>query len=748
MATTVTGRANGTNGRLEKRGNDRKGERSWRDAGRQDEKTDRTRWRMKNDGGVHTWHYLSEEEAARWPMSRADKWYLGMDTGAPTLPPPKTPLQAATNGFSFFSALQLPPGNWGCEYGGPMFLLPGLVITWYVTETPIPTSHAIEIKNYIFARQHPVDGGWGLHIEGESSVFGTAMNYTVLRLLGVDAEDPRLVKARETLWKLGGALNGPHWAKFWLSVLGVLHWDVVNPCPPELWLLPDWVPVAPWRWWIHMRQVFQPMSFIYSRRWSYPLNDLTRELRKELVPEPFDSINFDARRNTIAPTDNYHPKTWILRVLFWFLAWIWFPLLRTEGLKRRAEEHVWWLIEREDENTDYANLGPVNGPMNTLVSYIKLGPDSVPFKEHLKTLPEFLWMNKEGMLMNGTNGVQVWDTAFTIQAANDCGFTADPKWHKTLTKALEFLEDHQIRAECREQAKCYRQQRKGAWGFSNRKQGYTVSDCTSEGLKSVLILQKHPSGAYPQLVPDERLKDAIDVLLTMQNPSGGCASYEPTRGSELLEYLNAAEVFGKIMVEYDYPECTTAVITGLHLFQKYYPDYRTEEIRRFKERAINYIRRAQRPDGSWYGAWGICFTYATWFALESLACAGETYANSERVRRACLFLLGHQMEDGGWGETYRSCEIGEWCQHEKSQVVQTAWALVGLLEAEYPEKEPIKKGIRLIMERQQANGEWLQEAIEGVFNKSCMISYPNYKFIFTIKALGMYAKRFGDEEIL
>lgn len=26
-----------------------------------------------------------------------------------------------------------------------------------------------------------------------------------------------------------------------------------------------------------------------------------------------------------------------------------------------------------------------------------------------------------------------------------------------------------------------------------------------------------------------------------------------------------------------------------------------------------------------------------------------------------------------------------------------------------------------------------------------MISYPNYKFIFTMKALGMYAKIYGDE---
>lgn len=143
-------------------------------------------------------------------------------------------MQAVQNGLEFFSNLQLPPGNWGCEYGGPLFLLPGLVITWYVTETPIPESHRIEIINYIFARQTE-EGGWGLHIEGDSSVFGTAMNYTTLRLLGVSPEDPRLIKARGLLHKLGGATNGPHWAKFWLSVLGVSKWEGLNPTPPELW---------------------------------------------------------------------------------------------------------------------------------------------------------------------------------------------------------------------------------------------------------------------------------------------------------------------------------------------------------------------------------------------------------------------------------------------------------------------------------------------------------------------------------
>ncbi|ORY19205.1 lanosterol synthase [Clohesyomyces aquaticus] len=711
------------------------------------QKTDYSRWRLKDDRGVQTWEYLeSEEEVRKWPQSMADKYFLGLDTGLPDLPTAKTPLQCVENALSFFAKLQLPSGQWGCEYGGPMFLLPGLVVTWYVTGTPIPESHAIEMRNYLFARQHPEDGGWGLHIEGESSVFGCAMNYTVLRLLGADPEDPRLVRARATLHKLGGALRGPHWTKFWLAVLGVFDWDVVNPVPPELWLLPDWVPIAPWRWWIHMRQVMTPMSYVYSKRWSLPLNDLTRQIRDEILVQPYESVNWDSHRNDISPGDNYHPKSLFLRILFWLLINIWFPFLRPASMAKRAEDRVWWLVCAEDDNTDFANLGPVNGPMNTLVCYIHEGPDSWRFRKHLECLPEFLWMKDEGMLMNGTNGVQVWDTTFAIQALYESGFAQKEQCRPMLIKALEFLEDQQIREECRDWHECYRQQRKGAWPFSNRKQGYTVSDCTAEGLKGVILLQNTPG--YPKLISDDRLYDAVDVLLTMQNSSGGCASYEPQRGSELLEYLNAAEVFGRIMVEYDYPECTTAVISALHMFQKFYPDYRAEEIKAFKTRCLDYIRRAQRPDGSWEGSWGICFTYAGMFGMESLAVAGENYGNSERVRRGCKFFLDRQMEDGGWGETYRSCETGQWSQHPQSQVVQTAWVVIALLEAEFPDKEPLRRACRLLVDRQEGNGGWRQEAIEGVFNKSCMISYPNYKFIFPIKALGMYAKRFGDEPLL
>jgi squalene cyclase len=71
------------------------------------------------------------------------------------------------------------------------------------------------------------------------------------------------------------------------------------------------------------------------------------------------------------------------------------------------------------------------------------------------------------------------------------------------------------------------------------------------------------------------------------------------------------------------------------------------------DRAIQYIHAAQTPEGLWFGSWGICFTYASMFALESLSLAGETYTTSPRVKKACDCLVSKQMFDGGWGESYR-----------------------------------------------------------------------------------------------
>lgn len=48
-----------------------------------DAKTDLYRWRLKSDRGRQTWHYLeSDEEIKQWPMTTADKYFLGLETAS------------------------------------------------------------------------------------------------------------------------------------------------------------------------------------------------------------------------------------------------------------------------------------------------------------------------------------------------------------------------------------------------------------------------------------------------------------------------------------------------------------------------------------------------------------------------------------------------------------------------------------------------------------------------------------------
>ncbi|PWN48974.1 putative lanosterol synthase [Violaceomyces palustris] len=700
-------------------------------------KTDPSRWRLRvSDGGRHVWHYLSDDQQCRdWPQTIEDRYWLGLETGLPELPSPKTPLEAARNGMSFYKHLQSQDGHWAGEYGGPLFLLPGLVIGMYVTRTPIPEEWKVEIARYLWHRANKTDGGWGIHIEGCSTVFGTALNYTVLRLLGVSADHPMMIKARATLHKLGGATGIPSWGKLWLAVLNVYEWEGMNPIPPELWLLPDWLPIHPWRWWVHTRMVYIPMGYLYGKRFRAEMDPLIESLRQELYVQPYDSIDWPKQRNNVAQVDVYAPHTLLLDTLMSILStyeMCSIPPIRKAGIKRAYE-----LLVLEDENTGYQGIGPVNKMLNYICRWNEEPEDGEVMKIHREKLKDFMWMGAEGMMMTGTNGSQLWDTSFIAQALVDSGLSQEPENKEICSKVLDWLDQCQIQHDPPHYRSAYRFSTKGAWPFSTKEQGYTVSDCTAEGLKGVIALQNGAN--LDHKVSQRRLRDTVDLLLTMQNRGGGFASYETINGPAILEKINPAEVFGDIMIEYSYPECTTSVVTGLLTFRRI-DDYRKEDIDRTVRDATEYILKAQRPDGSWFGSWAICFTYATMFALESLSLSGRHYDNCENVRRGCDFLISKQMEDGGWGETYKSCETGIYTQAETSQVVQTAWVIISLCHAKYPDHDKIKRAVRLIMSRQQPDGSWKQEQIEGIFNRNCAISYPNYKFSFTIWALGKAAR--------
>ena len=144
-----------------------------------------------------------------------------------------------------------------------------------------------------------------------------------------------------------------------------------------------------------------------------------------------------------------------------------------------------------------------------------------------------------------------------------------------------------------------------------------------------------PDSGFPKVVSDSRLCECVDTLLNMQNKGGGFGSYERTRGGAWLELLNPAEVFDRFMVEHSYPEYTNSVLTALSLFHTNFPNHKSAEIESAVASAVRYIFESQRLDGAWYGSWEICFTYATFFALESLEMVHQTHQTSFHARRAC-----------------------------------------------------------------------------------------------------------------
>jgi len=470
--------------------------------------------------------------------------------------------------------------------------------------------------------------------------------------------------------------------------------------------------------------------------------------------------------------DNYSPIPFVMEfaqnALAKYESWsILQPIknfVRRKGLSFSRE-----YMAAEDLQTNYIDIGPVNKVMNMLSAFHAANGElnNPNVLNHMMRIPDFLWLAEDGLKMQGYNGSQCWDTSFAIQAISECNLLDEfPQLSK---KVWSFLERSQILSTEISQAssaykfennesrdRYYRHVSKGGWPFSTSAHGWPISDCTGEGLKGVIVLLKSKSvqaavqdGSLKD-INESRFQDAVNVILTLQNEDGGWATYENNRGFGWYEQLNPSEVFGDIMIDYSYAECSMASLTALVDFHELYPEHRTEEVIHAIKLGSQFFRSIQREDGSWYGSWACCFCYGCWFGIEGLIKAGEE-PTSPIIQKCCKFLLSKQRENGGWGEDFTSCYDKDYAKNGMdsygdggSGVVNTAWALLALSEAKCSDIEAVKRGVQYLLKRQLPSGDWPQEGISGVFNRACGITYTAYRNVFPIWALGRCYEKYGD----
>ncbi|MEZ4453482.1 MAG: prenyltransferase/squalene oxidase repeat-containing protein [Nannocystaceae bacterium] len=645
-------------------------------------------------------------------------------------------------------ARQRPSGALAGEVIWNPMLVSQYVIAMHLLGQPIAADRRRRILRS-FAVQVRDDGGWGMHPDSDSYLFHTALAYVALRLLEVPADDPLAQGALGWIREHGGLLGLPTWGRIWLALVGLYPWDSVQPILPELWLLPEASPFHPRRLYCHMRLIYLGLSYVYGARLTADSSPVLRDIRDELYPEGYDQVPFERHRNTIATTDLFEAPGAPLRAAFAALRIV--DRVSPGGLRKRALAAAFDHILFEFRSTGYVCLSPVNGLLFCLALWAR-DRRHPELPAAIEGLEYWVWEDEaDGMRICGARS-DIWDTAFIVQAL--CEGPRTPVADAVVRDACRWLPNAQVPADLTDGARHFRSPAAGGWGFADEHHPWPVSDCTAEALEALLRARAadlSESGA----LPEARQIQALRFILQRQNDDGGFGSYEPRRGSMILRHFNPAEIYGNCMLEYSYSECTASCIRALAYAQRALgeaiPAGLRREIAQSIERGVSCLLRAQDENGAWAGFWGVHFTYGTFFVVGALRACGLDREHPA-IARAVRWLCGAQRADGGWGESFRGNLDGRDIpldEREPSLVVQTAWALLALLEAapdDHAEaRAAIARGVDYLCSRHPGEGGYPRERASGVFFNTAVLDYDLYRQTFPAWALARFLAERGHE---
>jgi len=605
-------------------------------------------------------------------------------------------------------------GHWVFELEADGTIPSEYVLLRHYLGEPVDAVLEAKIAKYL-RRTQGAHGGWALVHDGAFDMSASVKAYFALKMIGESVDAPHMARAREAILSRGGGIHSNVFTRFMLAMFGVMTWKSVPVLPVEIMLLPMWSPfhINKISYWARTTMVPLMVLAALKPRARNPLGVGI----DELFPEDPRSIGMTAK----AP---HQSRAWF--VLFRALD----AVLRVvepmfpRKLRQRAIDAALSFIEERLNGED--GMGAIYPPMaNLVMMYDALGKDEnyPPRAVTRKAIDRLLVIGEEEAYCQPCVS-PVWDTALTCHAMTEAGSDAAIS---SVKKGLDWLLPKQVLDLKGDWAVKRPDVRPGGWAFQYNNAYYPDLDDTAVVVMSMDRIRRETGGNEY----DAAIARGREWIEGMQSRDGGWAAFDVNN----LEYYLNNIPFSDHGALLDPPteDVTGRCISMLAQLGE------TVENSRMVAAGVEYLRRTQLPDGSWYGRWGMNFIYGTWSVLCALNAVGVSHQDP-MIRKAADWLLSVQNDDGGWGEdavSYRLDYGG--LERAPTTASQTAWALLGLMAAGEIANPVVARGVECLMATQSEKGTWDEQRYTATgFPRVFYLRYHGYPRFFPLWALARY----------
>ena len=265
-------------------------------------------------------------------------------------------------------------------------------------------------------------GGWSIYPGGPIDVSASVKAYFALKLVGMSADDPAMVRARQAILESGGAHECNSFTRFYLALLGQIGYDECPCVPPELVLIPSRLGFSLSAMSAWTRTIVVPLSIMAYHK---PVRSLPAEVG---IAELFRGDRGRPSRRTarvLSWTNFFLGVDRLLKVLD-----RWVPAICRRPALKAAHR---WMLEH-CENTD--GLGAIFPPMVYSIIALRCldyDLDSPSVQWAMKQLDD-LHIAEDDRVRVQPCLSPVWDTAIAAIALADAGVAADhPAWDRAST---------------------------------------------------------------------------------------------------------------------------------------------------------------------------------------------------------------------------------------------------------------------------------------------------------------------------